>query len=384
MNSLSNKVFRHPKRVIVQVGPDRSARGGIASVLNGYALYESGFDALGYRMEFISSGGGDSSGKLLKALAAWFSLVSLITEGRVHLVHIHTALKGSLLRKILFAATCAALGKPYIFHVHNGAFFEYVERLPLLIRAFIRSLFRHASFVICLSLSAREQALSLKWASTAQCRLVYNGIEDPLIGRTIEQRRPDTVGVLYLGRLTASKGLETLLDAMVSLPDTAPRFTLYIAGSGNTEELERCIDERKLVDRVTFLGWITGSEKDAWLARSDIFVLPSFSEGFPVSIIEAMAFNSAIVSTRIPGVVDAIRDGQDGLLFTPGDADELRAALLKLLASAELRARLGASARARFVAEFTIEQTARNLADIYDAVGREKSGAQTVSRGEGR
>lgn len=123
-----------------------------------------------------------------------------------------------------------------------------------------------------------------------------------------------------------------------------------------------------LGERVTCLGWVSGERKATLLSESTIFVLPSRSEGFPVALVEAMAFGVAVLSTRIPGVVDAVRDGTDGLLVEPDDPDALRRALMMLLRDTELRERLGASARQRFLDHFTILQISHRLAAIYDGV----------------
>lgn len=358
------------RRLVVHVGPARSAQGGIAAVLNSYAAYEDGFARLGYRLKFVSTGGGATSGKLGKFFMGWFEFVRIVSTERVHVVHIHTSRKGSLLRKSVFACTCLFLRKPYVMHVHSGAFFEPGAALPSCLNWVARTVFMKADSVVCLSERAKSQALSSRWATPATCRLVYNGIADPLDDIAVIRASRRTDDILFLGKLVEAKGLRTLLQALSSLRDGATRFSLAVGGSGSSEQFFEWVDECGLREQVTFLGWVDGEAKHQLLVARGIFALPSRSEGFPVSIVEAMAFGMAIVSTRIPGVVDAIRDEQDGLLVSPDDVDGLRDALHRLLSDAGLCERLGVSARQRFLDSFTIEQTARALAAIYDGVGR--------------
>jgi glycosyltransferase involved in cell wall biosynthesis len=145
-----------------------------------------------------------------------------------------------------------------------------------------------------------------------------------------------------------------------------PHTPFLLGGGGDASVVSDYVSKYGLGNVVDFKGWVTGAAKDQLLADTEIFVLPSRSEGFPVAVVEAMAFGTAVVSTRIPGVVDAIRDEQDGLLVDPGDVNGLCNALLLLLNDAALRHHLGSSARQRFLDHFTIQHTARCIAAIYE------------------
>jgi glycosyltransferase involved in cell wall biosynthesis len=355
-------------RVVIQIGPDLSAQGGIAAVLSSYASYRSGFEQLGYRLIFLSSVGGARDGRASMFLAAWFRLIWMSLFRHVDVVHIHSSIRGSLLRKSIFALTCAALGRKYVMHIHSGAFAQYYAGLPRVTRALIRFVLGNAACVISLSVQTRDVLIAMRLAAPEKCRLVYNGIADPLNVSPTRHESIQRITLTFLGKLSESKGLVTLFEALAGLPQSVPPYTLFVGGAGDASVVSDCVKKYGLGDVVDYKGWIAGAAKDQLLADTKIFVLPSRSEGFPVAIVEAMAFGTAVLSTRIPGVTDAIRDELDGLLVDPGDVNGLRSALLLLLKDAGLRQRLGLSARQRFLDHFTIQHTANCLASIYDGM----------------
>lgn len=363
MKDLSN---RSTQRSIIQLGPSMSAQGGIASVIASYASYQRGFEQLGYRLIFIASCADAGRSGILTFIAAWCRLILLSLRGRVNLVHIHSATRGSLLRKAIFALTCIVLRKKYVMHIHNGAFAAYYKGLPWPARVIVRLVLRDATSVICLSTHAREQFIAMKLAMADKCQLVYNGIDDPLVESSNLPASSPAITITFLGKLCEAKGIFTLLEALALLPPTTPAYKLVVGGSGDEGVFRDWVGRSGLNERVTYLGWVDGDEKSRLLRNTDIFVLPSRSEGFSVAILEAMAFGIAVVSCRIPGVIDAVRQGQEGLLVEPGEVECLRDAISYLLSDGAIRQRLGASARRRFLGQFTIQRMASRLDSVYE------------------
>lgn len=365
MKPFTDKRRANAQRLIVQIGPDMSARGGIASVLSTYASHCDEFENHGYRLLFISSGAGSGRGALGVFLVTWLRLVMLSLTSHIHVVHIHSSIRGSLLRKSVFALTCILFRERYVIHIHSGAFTKYWSSLPNLARKFVRFVLKSSQYVICLSCDAREQLVSMGVA-LERCRLVYNGVAAPLSAEPREISPSQGITLTFLGKLSEPKGIFRLLEALASLPRSSPKYRLFVGGEGDVKALSALVERYCLTDRIIFGGWVEGADKARLLADTEIFVLPSRSEGFPVSLIEAMAFGAAIVSTRIPGVVDAIRPDQEGLLTDPEDVCGLRDAISMLLVNVDMRRRLGDSARRRFLDQFTIQKTVGNLVSMYD------------------
>jgi glycosyltransferase involved in cell wall biosynthesis len=170
---------------------------------------------------------------------------------------------------------------------------------------------------------------------------------------------PETVGppeepphVLYVGRLSAEKGVLELVEAARGLP-------LRVVGDGPLRA--------QVPDAV---GFVPPGELGSWYERAAIVAVPSRREGYGVVAREAMAWGRPVVATAVGGLLDAVVDGETGLLVPPRGVGALRAALERLLGDAELRARLGAAARAKAQRELSLDAAADALVRVYgDAAG---------------
>jgi len=192
----------------------------------------------------------------------------------------------------------------------------------------------------------------------------------------IERFRPDTTRaeadspvMLYHGRVDARKGVLDLLDAARQLRETGDRFRLLISGIGPTfNETAASIPLLGLQDQVEMTGYVEYADVPAVYQRADIFVSPTYAEGFSNTILEAMASRLAIVSCRSVGVVDCIRDGENGLLTEPGDRDGLAKALRGVLRDGVLRQRLADAALDECRAVYSWSKVGCQIMDVYAAV----------------
>jgi glycosyltransferase involved in cell wall biosynthesis len=159
------------------------------------------------------------------------------------------------------------------------------------------------------------------------------------------------------------KGIDVLLDAWARVP--APAH-LVVVGEG---PLSGAMKERAVAvapGRVTFTGRVPDTAP--YLRAADIWVLPSFAEGLPISLLEAMACGLACVATAVGGVPDMVEDGSDGLLVMPGDPELLATALERLSSDLPEARRMGAAARRTAEARFAMGTVARTYAELYDEV----------------
>ncbi len=174
-----------------------------------------------------------------------------------------------------------------------------------------------------------------------------------------------------LGRLDAVKGYDVLLRALVRLPGTR---AAVVGEGGARPQLEGLARELGVADRVDLPGWADASA--AALPGFDVFCLPSRSEGFPLSIVEAMLAALPVVATRVGSVAELVADGGTGLLVERDDVDGLAAALTRLRDDAALQARLGAAGRERALAAYTVGHMAR----AYERLWAEVVGAPRTPR----
>jgi glycosyltransferase involved in cell wall biosynthesis len=355
---------------VLHVGPDIEARGGIASVLYGLNEHAALFAALGFDFDFLPTTAKVSTRFVDKAIVfarALFRLMHKLIRSDVDIVHIHTAIRGSLIRKSVLAWACVLTRTPYVLQVHNGAFVPNYLAQSAAVRYCIRKILSRAASVIVLSRSSWTAMIDLQLVAPNKCHIVFNGIADPLNGKSLERdESKETVIVTFLGLISAAKGVPSLISAVAAMRRDLPAFSVRLAGIGDIKGLKDSIDANKIAGTANYVGWLNGEEKAATLAATDIFVLPSRSEGFSVAIVEAMAYGVAIVSTAIPGVVDVIRDDIDGILTKPDDVPALTAALERLVQDSSERSRLGDSARQRYLDTFTFDLMTTRLAQVYE------------------
>ncbi|MBA2614861.1 MAG: glycosyltransferase family 4 protein [Actinobacteria bacterium] len=213
------------------------------------------------------------------------------------------------------AVAALAIGKPYVVTLH-GTDMALAAKAP----AFARPLVRRARRVIAVSSALAEEARRL---GARDVRVIPNGIDvPPSVGDPAEPPH-----VLFAGRLAPEKGVEELAEATQDLP-------LVVAGDGPL---------RGLVPQTR--GFVPRAELDRLYEEAAVVACPSRREGFGVVCAEAMARGRPVVASAVGGLLDLVRDEETGLLVPPRDPLALRTALERLLRDAELRARLGASAR---------------------------------------
>jgi glycosyltransferase involved in cell wall biosynthesis len=176
--------------------------------------------------------------------------------------------------------------------------------------------------------------------------------------------------VLTVGRLDPQKGHRHLLVAATEVPDAV----FVLAGEGTERQaLEELADRLNVADRVRFLG--DRSDVADLLAACDVFVLPSLYEGLPISLLEAMAAERPAIATAIGGVDEVVRDGDSGLLVPPAQPGELAAALRRLLADEQLRARLAAAGHSLVTSEFSAPDMVRRVVELYELLSQPASSA---------
>jgi glycosyltransferase involved in cell wall biosynthesis len=250
----------------------------------------------------------------------------------------------------------AALGGfTYSFTLHGPyIFFEpYRWRLDRKIE--------RALFVGCISHFCRSQAMIFtpmeKWD---RLHIIHCGVNpdlfDPVDSNTPGQQ------LLYVGRLAANKGLPILLQSIASLQSSHPEITLTVVGDGEERAiLEQMSLQLGLQKRVKFVGYKSQAEVRQYLQQTEIFVLPSFAEGIPVVLMEAMAARVPVVATQIAGVSELVEDGISGYLIPPGDPISLAKRIEILLDDCQLRSRFGASGRLKIEQEFNLNQEVERL-----------------------
>ncbi len=224
----------------------------------------------------------------------------------------------------------------------------------------------HADLVVCISDFTRSQLMYLSEPDDwAKLRVVHCGADLSRYPLAPPRRGPG-FRVLCVARLAPQKGLEVLLGAVKLLAGRGIDVHLVLVGDGPMRERLRLRAERlQITDRVTLMGAVGQDDMAAYYAGADVFCLPSFAEGVPVVLMEAMASGRAVVATRVGGVPELVEDGASGLLVAPGNVDELAAALERLASSPEEREKMGLTGRQEVVEDFDARKCAAQLAALF-------------------
>jgi colanic acid/amylovoran biosynthesis glycosyltransferase len=231
-----------------------------------------------------------------------------------------------------------------------------------------------ADFIVCISHFARSQLMKLSpyehWHKLHVSRL---GVDPAVFAPRQAQRDPgQAFEVLCVGRLTPAKGQHLLVDAAKRLLDQGRRIHLRVVGAGtDAESLQAHVRVSGLQSHVTFEGAVNQDRIRDLYARADCFCIPSFAEGIPVVLMEAMAMGIPCVSTHITGIPELIRHGETGLLAAPSDVKGLAENIALLMDQPELVQRMATQARAKVMADYDLARNVDSLAGIFTAnVGR--------------
>ncbi|MBU2983339.1 glycosyltransferase family 4 protein [Lentibacter algarum] len=281
------------------------------------------------------------------------------------ITHLHNHIAKSSCTVAMLAS--ALSGIPFSFTLHGpDIFFEPIHwRLDEKIA--------RASFVACISHFCRSQAMS--FSSPEQWRklhIVHCGVEP---ARYAEQpQKPTGKRLLFVGRLAAVKGLPVLIEALQNV--TTDGITLQIVGDGpDRDSLQASVTAAGLNKQVSFLGYRSQDDVATLLSESDILVLPSFAEGLPVVLMEAMAASRPVIATRIAGTAELVEDGVSGKLVSAGDVEALTAAIDELATSAQKAEKMGQAGRQAVLEGFQSDIEARRLATLFSNVGTETRSA---------
>ncbi len=225
-----------------------------------------------------------------------------------------------------------------------------------------------ADFILCISHYARSQVMKLSpvqaWTKFEVCRL---GVDAQRFAPAPKSAPNEACQLLCVGRLTPAKGQAILLEALAQLKNQGLLAQLTLVGMGPDEQnLRRHAEALGLNAQVRFTGAVDQDHILDYYHSADIFVLPSFAEGLPVVLMEAMAMEIPCVTTAITGVPELIRDGQEGLLAAASDSVGLADAIRQLIENPALRGQLGASGRQKVLLEYDLETNTKRLFDVLN------------------
>ncbi len=286
-------------------------KGGVAQVIYTYSkeVYPV------FRCITNSSGGG----KLKNLIHAAWALINvffvLLLNRDIKIVHIHTASYISFKRSAIFVRVAIFLKRKVVLHIHGGGFKEFFMTNP----KWIKSIMQECDAVIALTESWKsfyKEEIGLQ-----SVYVVNNIIPSPQID--IIDKKDGMIHLLFLGLINDAKGIFDLLEVIKENRDKwENKLLLHVGGNGEVDRMLRFIADNNIGDLVKYEGWVSGERKVELLNIMDVFILPSYVEGLPISILEALSYGKAVISTNVGGIPEIINEN-NGFLFYPGHKDEL-------------------------------------------------------------
>jgi len=310
----------------------------------------------------------------VRDIVAAVRLARIIREQRPHILHTHTAKAGAIGR---VAALLAGRARPpVIVHTFHGHVLRgyFGRRRSWFFRRLERRLARSTDVLVAVSPEVRDDLVALGVAPEEKFVVIRLGIEldqriaDSAAERTGTRRllgvADDRFVVGWIGRMTGVKRPDDVLRAFKLVRDHGIDACLCMVGDGpERDRVEQLAHQLGIVRHCLFPGY--QEEISPFFGAFDVFMLPSANEGTPVTAIEALASGCPVVATRVGGVPDVVRDGEDGFLVEPGDVLALADRIVRLAADPSLRGRLGAAGRERVVPRYGVGRLIGDVDGLY-------------------
>jgi len=317
------------------------------------------------------------------ALKSLLNLFRLLRKQRFDLVYVLVSQNNmGFFRDGLFILLVRALskGSKILIHLHGNFFKRFYTETNRMMRGFINLTLKRVDAAIVLGESLRE--IFTGWIKDVY--VVPNGMDILFSqnGRHEKHRMHGNgkVNILFLSNLMKSKGIVDVIKSAVEVSGQYPQVVYKIAGTWGydfslnvgPEDLQKevmdIINAHGLENTIRFLDFVTGKTKEDLLLDADIFVLPSYCDGHPRAIIEAMAAGCPVISTRIGAIPDTIVEKETGFLIDARNPEMLADCIIRLIEDADLQKQMGMSARKRYEQCYTKERFIDNMIGVFQKV----------------
>ena len=343
---------------VLTVGPGyMPPKGGIAQIIYNYS--QDVFPEGGFRYISNSCEGGKvkKTYKLISSLVQCF--IVLLFCRSIKIIHVHTASRFSFKRSSWFVSMSCLFNKKIVMHIHGGGFKNYYNNGH---EAFVNKTLNKCDKIVVLSEEWQ------KWfRDELQCEkvtVIPNVI--PMPQSIMRKERDDKFHLLFLGLINEEKGIFDLIQAIAeSKEQLRGKLLFHIAGNGMVARLKNEINDNDLQDIVKYEGWVDHQAKHGLLFDCDALILPSYIEGLPLSILEAMSYHKPILSTPVGGIPSVLEDGENGFIIAPGDGKGFIERIMYLMEHEDIAKSMGESSFKKIKEHFPKSVT-RELVKLYE------------------
>lgn len=340
---------------VCMIVPDREVKGGIAAVVNGYRSHDFGGD---FQISYVESYcDGGKLRKLLKAVCGYVWFLKELCTNKPDLVHVHSSFGPSFWRKIPFIYMAKIWKLPVINHIHGAEFEQFYLKASKRKKDIIRKVYAKCKAFIALSDEWKERLALI----VPEKKIIV--IENYCIIPKTPNRKKNQI--LFLGEIGERKGCFDIPSIYAEILKREKSVPLVMGGDGEIEKVKRLLEEKSAVEGVFFPGWVRGEQKDRLLSESSIFLFPSYNEGMPMALLEAMAYGLAVITTRVGGIPKLIDHGINGYLCNPGDVEDIAEKVSELVQDDKKRNEFGNAAREKAVTYYSLERHVEKLCALY-------------------
>jgi len=335
-----------PKPLILMVGMHLTrTRGGISTLISEIlkSPLKDDFD-----LTYIESQAEDfgKAGKISLAFKAFLQFIWTCFFKSPDLVYVHLGSNASLYRESIFIILANLMRKKVIAHFHAGDIDTYFPKQSRLGQSFIRVAFAACTDFIAVSQESARQLR--KFAGSANISVIPNAIKTSIFldheSKLSRKNNNSPVRLLFVGAMGKLKGERDLVNALAIIKNSGANVKATFLGYG-AGDLGIYCEEIGVSGLIEYMGAIPMVERIKYFNSADIFVLPTYAEAMPMSVIEAMAAGLPTISTTVGGIPELIGDGEDGLLVKPGDVDALAKEILFLVNNKDARLQMGRRAQ---------------------------------------
>lgn len=303
----------------------------------------------------------------IKDMIAIWNVVKVLKRIKPDIIHIHSSKAG-----IIGRIAAYIVGIPAIFTAHGWAFTDGVSVIRrMIVLPLEKWLARYTKKIICVSEYDRNIALANGVGTEEQLLTIHNGIPDiesSFCLNTHNERRKDELHCVMVARFSAQKDYKTVVKAIQQVSPEIPVQVSFVGQGVLLEEIKQFVRETGTSEKIQFLG--ARADVPDILSCTDIFLLVTNYEGFPISILEAMRAGLPVIATDVGGVKEAVVDGVTGYLVPRGESKAVKRKIEILARNPNLRYKMGEAARERFIKYFTQEKMLEKVSGVYHDVYR--------------
>ena len=298
--------------------------------------------------------------RILCMIFGYLKIFYILLFKKIDIVHLHMAEKGSVYRKGFIAKLSKKMNKKVIIHMHAGPFMAYYKTISERSKKNVLKILNcYSDKVIVLGNYWMNQMSEI--VSKDKLVVLYNGVDIPEKNQYSENNK----NIVYFGVMNKNKGIYDLIETIEKINDKLDNsIKIRLCGKDLTGDVERLIDEKKLNNRIYYLGWIDGEKKEQELKNAMISVLPSYYEGLSMTIIEAMSYGIPVITTNISTMNEILNN--EKFLFNPGDTEKFGELILYLASKKEERNKISHSEYERVKKIFSNKIFIEKTLEIYD------------------